>query len=453
MTVDLPWTGGGQRQSDRGAAEERKGCRFVFHAIHVIPPWLRPRIRGVRHGVHPLTASYARLMHALCCSKASREHRQQVPRLLAQCVGDVLSRDVGAGKFLRREVLGRRLTRSARAVIVPRPDLRIDQIAIPADVLDVIFEGLPEANRRFVLVHRNPTLHRYGLLAMRPVRSTAGGAVFGLPLGILDALGADFDGDQAAVVALETDEAVAEAQRLLPGADGMRVDPFRAATPAFRLCKELADPDREWEVAANRQAGQEQWCQVHQELVRQRINEVGDGWEAAQVFQQDELFEALWRGLDERRWLERAEQSMRAIYRSVRRKGRLGGVFRRFFYRQPFTRPDAFFRSVAAMQAVTERLAQSSLSIKTEQGASEFPADRFFTHPAAPDCEAWLRELDKTLSWPAVREALQPAVAKPQVRGLLAWLAEPTAETLFRQLEQGPAPASASDPRLSWFLA
>ncbi|HIQ21102.1 MAG TPA: hypothetical protein EYH34_07695, partial [Planctomycetes bacterium] len=438
-----------------GSGAKRPGpesYEFVFRAVPVIPPWLRPRARGgLGNPHHPLTRAYARLISRVTAGKYSKEHAQWVTSDLRRWVQGVLGEKTGVGKFLRREVLGRRLTRSARAVIVPRPDLRIDQIAVPQDVLDTIFEGLPDANRQFVVVHRNPTLHRYGLLAMRPVADECGGAVFGLPLGVLSGMGADFDGDQATIVALETEAALQEAERLLPGAAGLRADPYRDERPAFPLCKELADPEEERRVAADRSGCQAKWCAAHQNLVQRRIEEVDDGWDAAmQYWKEDqETYERLWTGWGEDDWLQWAKEEMEPLYRSVRAKGRLGGVFRRHFYRQPFESVEGFWRTVRAMQAVTERLAQSSLSIKTGAGAAGFPADQFFRDPHRADWAERLGELDKTLSWEAIHRDL-PQPVEPQ--GLLAWLARPTLETLIGQLAAGEAVATTSDPRIAWFL-
>ncbi|MBM3676882.1 MAG: hypothetical protein FJW96_03220, partial [Actinobacteria bacterium] len=225
---------------------EGDGSALEIDHIFVIPPWLRP---ASPDGPHPLSRAYWRLMAKLAWFRAKPD---EIDRAVGQCVRLVLDEDKGAGGFLRREVLGRRLTRSARAVIVPRPDLHIDQIAIPDWMAARLFEGLPDANRRLVLVNRNPTLHRRGLLALRPVIDPSNSShVFGVPLGILRALGADFDGDQMNVVVLETDAALTEAEQLLPGAAGLRSDPFRRGKPAFPLCGELADAAAEEALAGD----------------------------------------------------------------------------------------------------------------------------------------------------------------------------------------------------------
>jgi hypothetical protein len=229
----------------------------------------------------------------------------------------------------------------------------------------------------------------------------------------------------------------------------MRTDPFRNGRPAFTLCKELADLESEQAVADDADCDQDTWCQRHHELVQRRIREVGDGWEAAAKYQQDQDFQAYWKGIPEQEWLQRAHEEMKTIYRSVRRKGRLGGVFRRQFYRQPFEDFGRFQRAVCAMQAVTERLAQSSLSIKTDEAQRDFPADRFFADPGAPECEGWLGELDETLSYPAIRAALGTPV---EPAGLLAWMAKPTFENLVAQLAAPQIEPNRDDPRIAWFL-
>jgi hypothetical protein len=397
--------------------------------IYVVPPWLRPSSPAERH---KLTRAYWRLMTKLAwpgSTKATLGH------LVKDCLDLILHDSLGAGGFLRREVLGRRLTRSARAVVVPRPDLRIDQIAIPSWMANQLYEGLPDTNRRLILVNRNPTLHRRGLLALRPMIEYSNAPhVFGLPLGILRAFGADFDGDQVSIVALETDEALSEAEGLLPGSLGLRSDPFRPGRPAFPFAGELVDSVREGILATDSASTQEKWCRNHQELQKACIDLLGDGWEHPLLTKAiiDNL--PLWRGLDETAWRALAAQEMEKVLRGVRRKGQLGGVLRRELYRRQFINGAGFSRMLQALQAVTERITQTALSTKTGSGATTFSASKYFQKGDA----ALLDVLDETLD-PA---SLASAVGLPtEPAGLLAWLARPNARFL------------QSDPRLAWFLS
>jgi hypothetical protein len=374
----------------------------------------------------------------------------------------------GAGKFLRREVLGRRLTRSARAVIVPDPRLRIDEIGVPRDVLDQMLEGLDPQQRALsesvVLVNRNPTLHRFGVLAMRPRAYEDGARVFRLPLAVLQALGADFDGDEASIVALETREAIEECERLMtPGCAELRNDEYHRGAAAFRLAKELSDPGGEDSLAACGYLDDETWRATHAALVEQRLRAT-DGW--PEPFMSTQLG-SISRAVDKEEWLERAAKEMAVVYRGVRAKPRLGGVLRRQLYAHALESPERFRECLRAIQAVTERATQSALSVKGGEGAARFDAGRYFENPSA---KAYLQpspadERDPAIDLAALDtdrplnpEALARDLTAPcDPAGLLAWLASPTAVTLLRIRErlaegEGTAAVGAEDPRVGWFL-
>lgn len=423
--------------------EDDDSPTIELDSLYVLPPWLRPSSPFQRH---ELTCAYWSLMNKLAWPWSKHD---DIDRAVKRCVRLILDDRHGAGGFLRREVLGRRLTRSARAVIVPRPDLRIDEIAIPSWMVDRLFEGLPASNRRLVLVNRNPTLHRRGLLALRPVIDPSHPShVFGLPLGILRALNADFDGDQASVVALETDEALAEAERLLPGASRLRNDPFRPGHAAFPFAGELADPTGEEMLACDGSSTQEDWCEQHQELQNKQLASLNDGWQHPLVTEGSKKSDDLWRGMREDTWRTLATDEMDKILLGVRRKGQLGGVLRRELYRRPFTDHDAFWCAIQALQAVTERMTQTALSVKTGAGVTTFNPRQYFDDPAGG--KELLAILDERLDADILTDALG-APTKPS--GLLAWMAKPNAHTLLTNIEAKSSPAPIRDPRIVWFLA
>jgi hypothetical protein len=291
------------------------------------------------------------------------------------------------------------------------------------------------------------------LLALRPVIEESTSPVFGLPLGVLQVLGADFDGDQATVVALETVEALAAAERLLPGASALRLDPFRPGHPAFPLLHELSAPAEEARVAANTGHTQPEWCAAHYELLQASVGADPDGWIAAQEALKEKRNKNLWEGLDETDWLQIAEKEMRHVYKTVRKKGQFGGALRRELYRQDYTDQASFYAAVAALQAVTERLVQTALSVKTGESLAAFDAEAFFEDPASGASEKSLRALDPTLDYGSVGRALG---TRSEPTGLLEWLARPTAGTLLNAIasshDKDPAAAETDDPRVSWFL-
>jgi hypothetical protein len=432
----------------------RRKVSVVFEALYLLPPWLRP---SGEHWHSELTRAYRALLYLIGSSWAQDDPEPMLRRALRRCVEATFDVEGGgsAGRFLRREVLGRRLTRSARTVIVPDPDLRVDQIRIPQFVADELFSGLPEPARQLVLVNRNPTLHRRGLLALRPIIATSNAPVFGLPLGILSGMGADFDGDQVSVVALERESSLKAAERLLPGAQDLRVDRFRHRSPMFFLGNELADSAEDYRIAAeNDHLDQVAWCETRATTERARLARLGDGWE---LLSNDPDWkrltvehEPLWRGqVSEGKWLERANREMESVYLGVRRKGQFGGILRRQLYARDVSDPHSLFRAVDALSAITERIVQKALSVKSDSiqiTMSEIA--EFFRSPSS----SLLGQLDQSFDPKALLNALGEAT---EPRGLLAFMASPTLEKILSlSAEEDPTGVQDSDdPRWAWFLS
>ncbi|MDX9738777.1 MAG: DNA-directed RNA polymerase subunit beta' [Candidatus Dojkabacteria bacterium] len=150
----------------------------------------------------------------------------------------------GKKGIFRKNLLGKRVDYSGRAVIVGDPSLKLDQCGIPKsialemfkpfvihqlleleiapnvrvakdmieeeediiwDLLEKVIDGKP------VLLNRAPTLHKYSIQAFYP-RLVEGEAIRLHPL-VCKAFNADFDGDQMSVHVLLTKEALEEAKR------------------------------------------------------------------------------------------------------------------------------------------------------------------------------------------------------------------------------------------------
>ena len=150
----------------------------------------------------------------------------------------------GKKGIFRKNLLGKRVDYSGRAVIVGDPSLRLDQCGIPKsvalemfkpfvihelldkefapnvrvakdmieeeediiwDILEKVIDGKP------VLLNRAPTLHKYSIQAFYP-KLVEGEAIRLHPL-VCKAFNADFDGDQMSVHVLLTQEALEEAKR------------------------------------------------------------------------------------------------------------------------------------------------------------------------------------------------------------------------------------------------
>ncbi|MDD3474767.1 MAG: DNA-directed RNA polymerase subunit beta', partial [Candidatus Dojkabacteria bacterium] len=152
----------------------------------------------------------------------------------------------GKKGIFRKNLLGKRVDYSGRAVIDVDPNLRLDQCGLPKavalemfkpfvihelleaeeapniriakemidneeeivwDLLEKVIDGKP------VLLNRAPTLHKYSIQGFYP-RLVEGDAIRIHPL-VCKAFNADFDGDQMAVHVLLTDEAIEEAKKTM----------------------------------------------------------------------------------------------------------------------------------------------------------------------------------------------------------------------------------------------
>ena len=225
--------------------------------------------------------------------------------------------------------------------------------------------------------------------------------------------------------------------------------------PAFKLLQELSSPEAESELALNTAYSQGEWCDAHKALLRSRINEQ-DGWPADLMEQYIRQNEKFWHGLSQKEWLELADETMGSVYLGVRKKARYGGVLRRELYRREYQDDQSLFRAVAALQAITERLTQSALTTKVGKGAAAFKYDKYFTDPGAEGSReslALLEPENPTLDPELLADALG---TRSEPVGLLALLANPSAEGLLHVLESLDDPDKVirkKDPRIHWFLS
>jgi hypothetical protein len=178
-----------------------------------------------------------------------------------------------------------------------------------------------------------------------------------------------------------------------------------------------------------------------------------DGWITAQKASKEKKNEDLWNGLDESDWMLLAEKDMSHVYNTVRKKGQFGGVLRRELYRRDYTDDACFYASVDALQAVTERLVQTALSVKTGEALASFNASAFFAVPTSKASKESLLLLDEKLNADVLSSTIGDS-AEPT--GLLRWLAHPTSKTLLQGIEDSThlteTTNEAHDPRISWFL-
>lgn len=177
-------------------------------------------------------------------------------------VTGILQHILGSGgpktSMIQRKLLGATTDFVTRGVIIPNPELSMDQVAIPEkkawsmyqpmivrrlvrggmsrmEAMRAVEAKQPSAQKAMrdeledavVLFNRAPTLHRYGIMAARPVL-TKNNVIEISPL-VTAGLGADFDGDQMNIHALTTRAAKDDAlAKMLPSANLFNVGQFRA---------------------------------------------------------------------------------------------------------------------------------------------------------------------------------------------------------------------------------
>ena len=172
---------------------------------------------------------------------SAKNQERRVTGLLGNIFGN--SPKLGA---VQQKLLGATSDLVGRAVIVPNPDLDIDHVGLPENhawelyspfvignlvkrgvarikALEAVKERtglarkalLEELNNRPVMVDRAPVLHKYGLLAFKPIL-LKGDQLQVCPL-VYKGYGADNDGDQMNFHVIASDEARKEAmEKMLP---------------------------------------------------------------------------------------------------------------------------------------------------------------------------------------------------------------------------------------------
>lgn len=188
-----------------------------------------------------------------------KHRRQDIKGLLRQIRGASVKTN-----YINRKLLTFLPDMTGRAVITPNPALDIDHMGIPVDQAWTLFKpfiirnlvkqgmALPEAIRQYqertpqagsvlqremesrvVLINRAPTLHRYGIMAFKPVLTRNHTIEFNPQ--ITHVFGADFDGDAVQIHVPVSDEAQAEAKaKMLPSKNLFSSAKFTINYPPIR---------------------------------------------------------------------------------------------------------------------------------------------------------------------------------------------------------------------------
>lgn len=147
--------------------------------------------------------------------------------------------------FFLNKVINKRQDLVGRGVITAAPDLHVDQLGIPEKMAWKIFrpfvvreytmngvtpdtarkeieEQNPRAKqmlqaamgKRTVLMNRAPSLHKFSIMAFKPVLSD--GLAIRVPPLVLKGFGGDFDGDAVTIHVPTSEEALRESHKMLP---------------------------------------------------------------------------------------------------------------------------------------------------------------------------------------------------------------------------------------------
>ncbi len=186
---------------------------------------------------HDVTALYEKLAAAAIKPNVTDADLVNAVKGLFTKIREMLH---GKDGLVRGKGFKRRLDNSGRFVIVPDPSLAWDECGLPVDVLKKMYPedtvlaemsadpteedltGYAPPPDRFVLVNRQPSLHRYSFKALRPVplrnpgRSGNSRVLAVNPL-VCASMGADYDGDEMAVYVLDPGEED-DARKMLPTA-------------------------------------------------------------------------------------------------------------------------------------------------------------------------------------------------------------------------------------------
>ena len=254
---------------------------MVLSVLPVIPPELRPMLPldGGRFATSDLNDLYRRVitrnqrLKKLLEIKAPNVILMNEKRMLQEAVDALIDNgrrakpvSGAAGRTLkslshtlkgkqgrfRQNLLGKRVDYSGRSVIAVGPNLKMYQCGLSREMAVQLFKpfiaskmikqgiavGHKQADRLIerydervwnvieevivdhpVLLNRAPTLHRLGIQAFEP-KLVEGRAIRLHPL-VTPAFNADFDGDQMAVHVPLSDEAIAEARKLMLGANNI----------------------------------------------------------------------------------------------------------------------------------------------------------------------------------------------------------------------------------------
>lgn len=157
--------------------------------------------------------------------------------------GSLSHRSCGKATLIRQIAFGKRCQYSMRATITPDTSLRPNEIALPRQVVEK-FNLLG----KWVLVNRMPSLQPENVIALKVVKIADFDNCVGIPMEIVAALKADFDGDEFNIYILMNVQSQAECEQILNSENvmgsvnmGLVLSPSQDMLVAYRLWKNEID--------------------------------------------------------------------------------------------------------------------------------------------------------------------------------------------------------------------
>lgn len=129
--------------------------------------------------------------------------------------GSLSRRTEGKNTYYRKIALAKRMVLTARAMIVPAPFLKPNEIIIPDSM-----EQQLNLKGNWLILNRMPSLLPENFVGLR-VKDSWRHDCLGIPLEIVKLMNADFDGDETTLLFLSNLESVAECQTILNSEENM----------------------------------------------------------------------------------------------------------------------------------------------------------------------------------------------------------------------------------------
>lgn len=163
----------------------------VLPAIYWTPP-LEIEEEGIKHKIRSLREIYKKILNNYN-NKLKSTYLKRTLNEYFRILEHIIKSKRAKG-FIREHILSKRINHSARAVIVPDPQIPIGKAGIPKKIMKSLKIQQQEEP---IILNRQPTLHKYSLQAFKAIFIEEN--VIKINPLVCAGFNADFDGDQMAI--------------------------------------------------------------------------------------------------------------------------------------------------------------------------------------------------------------------------------------------------------------